>query len=131
LLAACVACGNSAPQPPVITPPSGGETINGSERIGWDQRAGDTVELAAIRYAVYVDGVRSELAGVLCSTTATAIGYACTARLPAMSAGSHTLEIASFSTAVQDGSLLESSRSAALRVTVTGAAAAEAGRDGG
>ena len=117
----CVACRGNPPEPPVVTPPSGSETIKGSGRIGWDQRAGDPIELAAIRYAVYVDGARSELTGVNCATTATATGYACTARLPPMSAGNHSLEIASF---IQDGGILESARSAALRVTVTAAAAA-------
>jgi hypothetical protein len=122
LVGSC-ACGGNAPQPPVVTPPAGTETINGSERIGWDQRAGDTVELAAIRYAIYVDGTRSELAGVNCATTAAAAGYACTARLPAMASGSHTLEIASF---VEDGGTFESARSAALRVTVSPAATGDA-----
>jgi hypothetical protein len=117
----CIACRGNPPEPPVVTPPSGSETIHGSERIGWDQRAGDPIELAAIRYAVYVDGARSELTGVNCATTATATGYACTARLPPMSAGNHSVEIASF---IQDGGILESARSAALRVTVTAAAAA-------
>lgn len=121
----CIACGGNPPQPPIVTPPSGGETVNGSERIGWDQPAGDTVELGTIRYVMYVDGARTELAGVTCSPTASAVGYPCTARLPAMGTGSHTLEIASF---VQDGALLESARSAALRVTVTASAAADAGR---
>jgi glucose/arabinose dehydrogenase len=114
----CVACGGqSSPPPPVVTPPSGTETINGTERIGWEQRAGDTAELATIRYAIYVDGNRSELAGVTCEPTASATGFPCTARLPAMTPGGHGLEIASF---VQDGSVLESARSATLRVTVTG-----------
>ena len=117
----CIACRGNPPEPPVVTPPSGSETINGSERIGWDQRAGDPIELAAIRYAGYVDGARSELTGVNCATTATATGYACTARLPPMSAGNHSLEIASF---IQDGGTFESARSAALRVTVTAASAA-------
>jgi hypothetical protein len=115
-------CGGNAPQPPVVTPPAGNETITGSEQIGWDQRAGDTVELAAIRYALYVDGTRSELTGINCAAAASAAGYACSARLPRLSAGAHTLELASF---VQDGALLESSRSAALHVTVVAASAGD------
>lgn len=118
-VAAC-ACGGSAPQPPIVNPPSAAETINGSERIGWDQRAGDATELATIRYAIYVDGTRSELAGVTCASAASADGFACTARLPTMTAGSHTLELASF---VQEQSLLESARSSPLRVTVAAATA--------
>lgn len=123
MLLVCAACGSSAPEPPIVTPPSGTETINGSERIGWDQRAGDAVELATIRYAIYVDGTRSELTGASCGATASASGYPCTARLPTMTAGGHTLELASF---VQDGAVLESGRSAPLRVTVVSAAAGAA-----
>jgi len=113
LLAA--ACSRSSPSPPEVTPPSGTETINGTERLGWTQRAGDAVELATVRYAIYVDGTRSELAGASCAQTADADGFACSARLPTLTAGAHTLELASY---VTDGSLLESARSAAIRVTV-------------
>jgi len=113
LLAA--ACSKSSPPPPEVTPPSGAETINGTERLGWTQRAADAVELATVRYAIYVDGTRSELAGASCAPTAAADGFACSARLPTLTAGAHTLELASF---VTDGSTLESARSAALRVTV-------------
>jgi hypothetical protein len=111
-----IACDRrSPPAPPVVDNPGVVETINGTERVGWDQKASDTVELAAIGYAIYLDGVRLDLAGVACATTPTAAGFACTARMPAMSAGSHTLELASF---VNDGGVLESARSAALRVTL-------------
>jgi glucose/arabinose dehydrogenase len=112
--AAAVACSN-APETPSVTPPGGSETITGSERIGWDQRAGDAVELAAITYVVYVDGARRPLTDVACSASASAAGFPCTARLPAMSAGAHTLQLASV---VNDGGPLESARSAPLTVTV-------------
>ena len=79
-------------------------------------RSSDTAELAAIGYAVYVDGTRTALAGVSCAVAAAAAGFPCTARLPAMSAGAHTLELASF---VNDGGILESARSSPLRVTVS------------
>jgi glucose/arabinose dehydrogenase len=113
---AAIACDRrSPPAPPVVTPPSGPETINGTERIGWDQRASDAVELAAIGYVLYVDGTRTPLTGVACATDASAAGFACSVRLPALSTGSHTLQIASF---VTDGTVLESERSASLSVTV-------------
>jgi glucose/arabinose dehydrogenase len=113
---AAVACDKrSPPAPPVVTPPSETETINGTERIGWDQRAADAVELAAIGYVLYVDGTRTPLTAVACATDASAAGFGCNARLPALSAGSHTLQIASF---VTDGTVLESERSASLSVTV-------------
>jgi glucose/arabinose dehydrogenase len=121
-LAFAIACSKQtpAPAPPVVTPPSSGETINGTERIGWAQRAGDAVELSTVKYAMYVDGVRSELAGATCDATSTADGFACSAKLPPLTAGAHTLELASL---VVDGSVLESARSSALRVTVTAAIA--------
>jgi glucose/arabinose dehydrogenase len=111
-----VACSKTTPAPPQVTPPAGAETINGTERIGWTQRAGDAVELSAVKYAIYVDGARSELIGASCdAASASPDGFACGSRLPALSAGAHTLELASF---VNDGSILESPRSAALRVTL-------------
>src|SRR5438105_69667 len=83
------ACGGSArPSPPVVgNPPPAPETINGTERIGWDQPAADAAELATIRYVMYVDGARTELTGVSCGSTAAANGFACTARLPSLTAG--------------------------------------------
>src|SRR5439155_1635022 len=63
----------------------------------------------------YVDGNRTELAGVTCAPAAATTTFACTAPLPKLSSGSHALEIASF---VTEGALLESARSAALRVNV-------------
>lgn len=120
-----IACDKKAPAPPVVDPPAAIETINGTERIGWDQPAADTVELASIGYVLYVDGVRTELTGVTCASTATASRFPCTARLPSMSAGAHTLELASF---VNDGGVLEGVRSAPLRVTVTAQTSSAANR---
>lgn len=112
------ACGST--QPPTPSPPgSGTETITGRERLGWDQPAASAAELAAFRYAIYVDNVRSELADVSCASTAGPAGFSCSARLPAMSNGVHVLEVACFT----DGSgVQESSRSPQLRVMVNGLA---------
>ena len=119
LLAGCSK--GSQPTPP----PSGGtgESITGRERIGWDQPAASPAELATTRYAIYVDGVRSEMADVTCATTAGTAGFPCSGRLPAMSNGSHVLELAAF---VDSGGILESTRSTPFRVTVTGVAAGAA-----
>ena len=116
---ACVAMAAcSKPEPPSTEPPAQGEPITGNERFGWQQLASDATELAAIRYAIYVDNARSELTGVSCATTASAAGFACTAPLPRMSAGGHSLELASFTV---DGGLLESPRSAPFLVVVSAA----------
>jgi quinoprotein glucose dehydrogenase len=112
LLCAC----RKAPEPPVTDPPDQVEIITGAERLGWEQPARDVVELAGIGYAIYVDGAREELQAAACGAEAAAGGFSCSAPLPALTPGSHTLELASF---IDDGGLLESARSAALRVIVT------------
>lgn len=135
LLATTTACSKtpSAPPPP-STQPSPNETIAGNERIGWDQRAADAAELATFRYAIYVDSSnRMELNGATCATASSNGSFACTAPLPRLSSGAHTLELVSF---IVDPSTLESARSGPLHVTVAGATAtdsstaAAAGRTG-
>ena len=124
-----IACDKKSPEPPVVNPTPAPETVTGSERIGWDQPAADAAELAAIGYVVYVDGARTVLPGVTCAGASAGATFPCTARLPSLTAGAHTLELASF---VTDGSVLESARSAPLRVTMAalaqGAPAGEATR---
>jgi glucose/arabinose dehydrogenase len=109
----------SAPPPPAA-PPSQGEQLTGTERLGWEQHAADAVELATFRYAIYVDGMRSEL--VTSCAAASANGtFPCNARLPAMPPGSHTLQLSTF---ILDGpSVLESSRSEAFLVNIRSSAA--------
>jgi aldose sugar dehydrogenase len=119
--AAIVACDDRTPSPPVM-PPSQGEQVNGTERLGWDQHAADAGGLSAFSYAVYVDGARSELAGVSCANTSTNGVFPCSAPLPAMTPGSHSLQLATF--IVDGSSVLESSRSTAFALTVTSAAPA-------
>jgi len=116
------ACNSSTPAPPVVQAPAANETVNGTERLGWSQPAADAVELAKIRYAIYVDGTRSELAAVACTDSITATGFACSAKLPAMAPGAHTLQIASFTN--ESGSALESARSGSMNVTVVAATTA-------
>ncbi|HET7697072.1 MAG TPA: PQQ-dependent sugar dehydrogenase [Vicinamibacterales bacterium] len=119
-LGALAACGRTPP--PTPSPPgTPGEAITGRERLGWDQQARDAAELATFRYAIYVDGVRSEVADVTCGATAGAAGFACSGRLPVLSNGAHTLELAAF--ILDAGGTLESGRSAPLTVTVAGLAA--------
>jgi glucose/arabinose dehydrogenase len=123
--AALTGCDRTTPPPaPVPSPPPGAERVTGSERLGWNQPAGDAAELASFSYAIYVDGARSELGGVSCEATPTQAGHACAARLPGLSAGPHTLELAAF--VLNAGAVVESSRSAQLQVIVGAAAAAPA-----
>jgi glucose/arabinose dehydrogenase len=123
--AALTGCDRTTPPPaPAPSPSPGAERITGSERLGWNQPAGDTAELASFSYAIYVDGARSELGGVSCEAASTQAGHACGARLPALSTGPHTLELAAF--ILDAGAVVESSRSAPLQVIVGAAAAAPA-----
>jgi glucose/arabinose dehydrogenase len=115
------ACGGSPPPPSTGDPGnSGGDRVNGNERLGWTQTAADANELATIRYAAYVDNNRSELTDVSCGSFG-GNGSSCSSRLPAMSAGSHSIELVSFF--VDNGTVVESSRSGALRVTMSGSTA--------
>jgi len=102
------ACGGSRPAP------GDAETITGAERFGWEQPAADAGELAAFRYALYVDDARSEAGDVSCAPGQPGGPFFCTSRLPALSAGSHTLQVASF--VIDGGVIRESGRSAAVRV---------------
>ena len=115
VLAALVACSKSPEQP---QPPQNGERITGSEKIGWTQPATDSATLGEFSYAIYVDGARSQLANPSCGDTPSSGGFDCSAPLPGMSSGAHTLEIAAF---VVDtgGAILESSKSAPLQVIVS------------
>ena len=108
-----LACGSSGSPPASPNPGSGGTiSITGRERIGWDQAADDPAQLSTLGYAIYVDGERSVLTDVACGPSTGSSGYACSARLPAMRNGIHTLELASI---LSD---LESPRSAPIRVSV-------------
>jgi aldose sugar dehydrogenase len=115
---AVAACGEG--EPPAPSPGPGGDagTITGRERLGWDQQAESAEELATFRYVLYIDGTRTELASATCGSGTTT--FSCSAQLPSMSPGSHTLELATY---IQGAPNLESARSAALRVTVAAAQA--------
>jgi aldose sugar dehydrogenase len=116
----CLIAGCHKNDQPSQQPPPSGEQITGNERLGWTQQATDATELADFKYAIYVDGTRSTLSGVSCSTTPASAGFDCTAPLPRMSNGAHALEMASY--VDNGGTVLESPRSATLRVIVSAAA---------
>ena len=123
ILAACIwvaACDKKAPESPDPGIPSNDARVSPGDRLGWAQQAADATEAASYQYALYVDGNRTTLTGVECVSAAGGNGFDCSGVLPTLSAGIHTLELASF---VNDGAtVLESARSAPLRVTASGAA---------
>jgi glucose/arabinose dehydrogenase len=112
-----VACDKKEPETPNPGDPSGEVRVAPGDRLGWVQQAPDTVQLASYQFALYIDGARSVLTGVNCTASGVST-FDCSAQLPAFSPGTHTLELASFST---DGSAMaESARSAPLRVIAGG-----------
>jgi glucose/arabinose dehydrogenase len=118
-----LACGGSS-NPPTQPPPGsgggGGTTITGRERIGWTQQAENSAQLATFDFAAYVDGSTRR---VLENDTCTGSGptFECSAPLPSLTAGQHTIELVAFMSS--GGSVLESDRSAPLTVTVAGVTA--------
>jgi len=118
LVAICtVACDkkSDAPDTPGVTPGQS-EIVTGSERIGWTQTASDRTELDTFRYAIYVNDVRSELAGATCLPPAfrASNDFACSAPLPALASGTNKIELAAFIIGAQ---VVESARSTPLFLT--------------
>jgi glucose/arabinose dehydrogenase len=116
LVAACG--GRTAPETPMPQPGPGVEQITGRERIGWEQPATTAADLAGVRYLMYVDGNPGvELQNVQCGGAPGTAGFPCSAALPSLSAGAHTLALSSY---IDAGSRMESPRSPTLSVFVTG-----------
>ena len=116
-VAALTGCGGS--DTPSEQPPSGGggTTVKGTEKMAWDQPAPSTAELAQYTYVVYVDGTRTTLSNATCGSTAAQTGYPCTAPLPTLSVGQHTLQVAAVISS--GGTTVEGDRSTAITVTRT------------
>ena len=92
------------------------EQIRGNERLGWDQAAATAEEVASLTFVIYVDATRIGLQEFSCDTTPGPAGFACSAKLPTMSAGRHELRLAAVS---GDGTAVESNKSDPLTVIVT------------
>jgi glucose/arabinose dehydrogenase len=118
-LVAVVACDRN--QPPSSPPPgTSGETVSGNERLGWVQPAESVFDLAVYQYAAYVDGTRRVLQAVLCTPTSVTAAD-CTAALPTLAAGRHTLQVAAFF--MSGDTVIEGPRSSSLDVTLAGSVA--------
>jgi glucose/arabinose dehydrogenase len=115
IVLACICvtgCKKKEPETPDPGNPGEEVRVSPGDRLGWVQQAANAPELATYQFALYVDGARTTLTGVNCATAGNA--FDCSAALPLLSTGTHTLELAAF---VADGALtLESARSAPLRV---------------
>src|SRR4051794_29863514 len=89
----CVSCGGGSG---ASDNGSNGGVVPGTTRLGWDQAAADTAELANLRFVIYIDNVRNELPGAVCSGPAGSDGFPCESALPAMTSGQHTIQLASY-----------------------------------
>lgn len=112
ICACCAACDKKEPETPDPGNSTGQVQVAPGDRLGWTQPAADAADISAIQFALYVDGTRTTLSGVSCMPAGA--GFDCSALLPTLTPGVHTLELASF---VVDGSTTaESPRSPALQV---------------
>jgi glucose/arabinose dehydrogenase len=125
LLAAAAVAGCGKDSPPASPPASGSaETVTGRERIGWIQSSASAGDANVLQFAAYVDGSRRVLEGVTCAAES-GDTLQCSAPLPSLSAGRHTLEMATF--VPGENGFVESPRSAPLELTVASVVAQSAG----
>jgi len=101
--------------------------VNGTERLGWEQLAPGVAELRTYGYLAYVDDVPGELAGATCASTAGANGFACSARLPPMTPGTHTIHLTAY---VDQGGRFESAKSGPLQMRLVTIVTSAAATDG-
>jgi len=112
------ACDKNEPETPDPGDPGAEVRVSPGDRLGWTQQAPDLATAETYQFALYLDGARLTLAGVSCTRAASGAAFDCSAQLPALSPGTHTLELASFVT--DGGTIAESARSAPLRVVSGG-----------
>jgi glucose/arabinose dehydrogenase len=114
--------GNTPSNPPGSS--SGAINVTGTEKIGWNQAPDSSGSVARYQYLGYVDGVSQVLANAACGSTTAADGtFLCTASLPKMTAGLHSLTLAAQQTS---GSQLISGQSAPIQLNVATSTAAMA-----
>jgi len=115
LVCICLAgCDKKDPDTPDPGDNSGDVQVSPGDRLGWTQPASDTSDITAVQFALYVDGTRTTLTSVSCTRAGSA--FECSAVLPTLTTGTHTIELAAF--VAEGGATAESARSAALRVVV-------------
>lgn len=74
------------------TPPT---LIKGHERLTWDQPEQSSLQMADVEFRAQIDGTRVEaLEDVSCASERQVRGFECSARLPALAPGLHTIELA-------------------------------------
>jgi glucose/arabinose dehydrogenase len=135
--AASAACDGGSSSSSSSSSSDAGQPVTGRERIGWTQAALSLSDASLFQFAAYVDGARRALESVTCAP-GSGDSVECSAPMPTLTAGRHTIEIVAFITSGSD--VLESARSSPLQLnvaatTATAAPAAIAGitprREGG
>ncbi|MGE3842814.1 MAG: sorbosone dehydrogenase family protein [Vicinamibacterales bacterium] len=121
---ATVSCGGSgSPSPTTPSPVPGATTVRGTERLEWSQIG----ELSDLQFRAYIDNTPVGLASFTCDGNQPA---RCSAPLPSLTDGTHSIQLA----AVSSLSGLESDRSESVVVqkvstrSLTAAALPDAGR---
>lgn len=67
----------------------------GHERLTWDQPVRSAVELVDYEFLALIDGVHVEaIEDLRCASEAQVLGFECSARLPRLAPGLHTIELA-------------------------------------
>ena len=130
-LLAAAGCGSSkpaAPSSPAGPQPPGtdGNTVNGTERIGWDQPVAAGSSPNEYTYSWYIDGLRAGAAAAACAPQGEST-LSCAAPIPQLTPGTHQLRISATRTTA--GLSLEGARSAPLTVVQTGSSAPALTRD--
>jgi hypothetical protein len=110
--AACSKDEKARPTPPA-TDTSGAITINGSERLGWEQRLPANARVEDYGFVAYVDSTRHTLASD-CQPGGAADSYTCSAPLPFIATGRHALRLATVR--IEGASQIESERTPPLLV---------------
>lgn len=95
--------------------------VTGGERIGWDQQI-STGSIQDHQFTAFVDGRRTSLPDIKCASAPGPSGYPCSAQLPYMTDGRHTIRLAASRRV--DGEEPVSDRSAELVVIKGGGASA-------
>ena len=116
-LLAAAACGGSdaaIPRPRLHLPPDRA-TPSPAVSASDGPRSASASDAAILQFAVYVDGARRVLEGASC-TPGAARSLECSAPLPSMTAGRHTLELAAFYAA--GDTTVEGPKSTPLQLTI-------------
>jgi len=101
------------PTPPSNEPPPPDPIrIRGTERLQWSQVAPSAARARQYQYRLYIDSDGRPFAGVQCNDAAGSAGYDCSAVLPGVPNGTHTLSLS----ATENG--VEGPRSVPLAVLV-------------